>query len=151
MAGRLWPAHAGVMHSDSTPALLRLGRSTWGRIGLVAVSLSALSFLPASCKEALHTRGPWHSWFHLVAFALATVLCLQTVNKPKVRLLVMIGAVLLGCGIEWTQSMVNRFPLETLDVISDTAGAILGVLVSAPVRHLATFLSGLAWPARQEH
>ena len=91
-------------------------------------AVPALSFLPPGVKHALHTRGVLHPWYHLAVFAALTFVFLRSAHTPRARLLCVAGALLMGSGTEFMQSIVYRYPVEQLDIVADTLGVACGVL-----------------------
>ena len=127
MAGPGEPAHSGYMFDALVSRFQSLRRTPVGLLVFVGAAVPTLSFLPPGVKHMLHTRGVLHPWYHLVAFAALTFVFLRSARTARMRLLCIAGAALMGCGTEFVQSIVYRYPVERLDIVADTAGVVCGV------------------------
>jgi hypothetical protein len=96
---------------------------------VVVLAVTILSFLPVSDKNALHTTGRFHSLGHLLAFSIVALLAARISRSVLVRILVLIGSLLLGFGIESAEHLVYHSLLEWKDVLVDALGVIGGTLI----------------------
>ncbi len=122
------PAHSGYMFDIFFSHYQSMRKTPTGLLLLTGAAVPTLSFLPPGIKHVLHTRGVLHPWYHLFAFAALTFIFLRNAKTVRARLLCTAGAVLMGCGTEFAQSLVYRYPVERLDVVADTVGVLCGVL-----------------------
>ena len=104
--------------------------------------LIALSFLPLHDKLLLHTRGKYHFWAHGLAFALLACACISLVRARGARLIFFFGFILLGVGIEWGQHLLYHEPLERTDILTDTAGVVMGAVLAMAVEEQRTAAGG---------
>jgi hypothetical protein len=85
-------------------------------------------------KLALHTKGPLHPWLHFALFSVLGLLAIWGSPKAGVRGALLLGAVLLGLSIEFSEAVRFKADFEGFDVLTDTAGvlagAVLGYLVT---------------------
>ena len=91
---------------------------------VVVLAVTILSFLPGREKHALHTTGRFHSFGHLLAFSIVALLAVRISRSVLVRILVFIGSLLFGFGIESAEHL-----LEWKDVLVDAFGVIGGTLI----------------------
>jgi hypothetical protein len=102
---------------------------------LVVAAVAVLSFLPGEDKHVLHTRGRFHSWGHLLAFATVAFFMAGTTRTMRGRVLFFIVALVFGFGIEIGEHFLFQSALEWKDVLVDALGVICGTvaaMVSAP-------------------
>ena len=97
---------------------------------LVVAAIGVLSFLPIEDKRVLHTKGRFHEWGHLFAFMAVAFVLLAAAKTWPARLLLFAGALLFGLGIEYGQHRVYGMPAETMDMIVDATGVILGSILA---------------------
>jgi hypothetical protein len=95
---------------------------------VLAGAAFALSLLPLSAKNTLHTTGNLHPWFHLALFFTLGALALVSADSWRRRLLLLAGAVLLGLSIEYTEKVRFHLVLEVYDIVTDTCGVALGAV-----------------------
>ncbi len=96
----------------------------WLVIGLMLVlCISFLSVIsvPAEVKKfLLHDK-----LLHVAAYGLLMGWFAQIFRRDKTRLLLAIGFVLMGVGIEYIQGQVPSRRFEVLDMIANTSGIVL--------------------------
>jgi len=102
-------------------------------IGMILV----ISFLPEADKHVLHTRGRFHSLGHLLAFASLAYLTVVTPKTFRNKLLLITGLFLFAFGIEIGECLVFGGAVEWPDVLTDFAGAFLGLLLALMSRATA--------------
>jgi hypothetical protein len=88
----------------------------------------------------LHTRGRFHSWGHLIVFFLVAYILARTTQSLRGRILIFLGSLVLGFGIEAGERLVFGSHMEWKDVLVDAAGVIGGTLLAiftAPVEETA--------------
>ena len=96
---------------------------------VVVLAVTILSFLPGRDKHALHTTGRFHSFGHLLAFSIVALLAIKISRSVLARILVFIGSLLFGFGIESAEHLVYHNLLEWKDVLVDALGVIGGTLI----------------------
>ncbi len=96
----------------------------------VVLGISILSFLPLGDKRMLHTKGRFHSWGHLFAFATVAFVALRAASSRQTRWLLFLGTLFFGLGIEVAQHIVYAEPVETFDILVDVTGVVLGSLAA---------------------
>ena len=102
---------------------------------VIVAAIAFVSFLPNGDKHLLHTRGRYHSWGHLVAFSVVGYVAARISRSSYARVLIFIGSLVFGLGIEVGEHFVFHNPLEWKDVLVDAFGVVGGTLiamVSAP-------------------
>jgi len=95
---------------------------------VVVAAIAIVSFLPGSDKRALHTSGRLHSLGHLVAFSVVGYVAGRISLSLRVRVLVFLGALIFGLGIEIGEHLVFHGGLEWKDVLVDAVGVVCGTL-----------------------
>ena len=90
----------------------------------------ALSAAPGSVKHALHTQGHLHPWLHLLSFALLAYLLLNATRSLPLKALLAAALYLFGFATEARESHHDGWPIERRDVLTDTAGIVLGFTLS---------------------
>ena len=104
---------------------------------LLVSGLAVISFLPGGSKHILHTRGRFHSWGHLLSFAVVAFVAMSVTRSSRGRILWLGGLVLFGFGIEAAERLVFGNPMEWKDVGMDAIGAACGAIaavLTAPKR-----------------
>jgi hypothetical protein len=96
----------------------------------VVAAVAVLSFLPGEDKHALHTRGRFHSWGHLLAFATVAFLVAGTTRSMRGRIFFFVFALIFGFGIEIGEHLLFQGPLEWKDVLVDALGVICGTVAA---------------------
>jgi VanZ family protein len=94
-----------------------------------------LSLLPNRDKTALHTTGRLHSPAHALLFGLVAYASARISQSARTRVVVFVGVLLFGFGIELAEHFTYRAALEWKDVLVDSAGVLVGTviaIVSAP-------------------
>ncbi len=102
-------------------------------VGLPAILV--LSLLPNGDKTALHTKGRLHSPAHALLFGLVAYAAGRISQSARARIVVFVGVLLFGFGIELTEHFSYRAALEWKDVLVDSAGVLVGTaiaLIGAP-------------------
>ena len=102
---------------------------------LMVPAIGLLSFLPGDEKRLLHTRGRYHSWGHLLAFAVIGFVLVRAGRSERQRGWFLAAAILLGFAIEGGEHLVFSSYLEWKDIFVDVTGAVGGALLA-----LATLL-----------
>ena len=97
---------------------------------LLFLGIAVVASLPTQDKFALHTQGPLHPWFHLLAFGTLTFVLLTTVRSPLARVLVVILMLTFGWGTEFVEHLRDSWPVETGDVLLDSAGVVAGAVAA---------------------
>ena len=98
--------------------------------GVWVVLLAVLSFLPQQFKDDLHTRGHLHVWAHLTAFCLATLLLVRATRDRRFRVVLLLMVLTLGFCLEYLQHVLYGASMEWNDVVIDTLGSSLGLLLA---------------------
>ena len=106
-------------------------RTARGLACLLLLTITALCLLPTGVKHALHTQGSLHPWLHLIAFASLSFLCVRALPAPGFRLFILLAMVAFGWGTEFAESLRDGWPVETRDVLTDTAAVLLGWLAAS--------------------
>ena len=101
-----------------------------GILILAILGIIAASLLPDQDKAALHTQGLLHPWMHLVAFGVAAFLAMASARSQRVRLGLLVGILVVGWGTEYAEHLMHSSPFEAMDLFADSAGAILGSMLS---------------------
>ena len=78
----------------------------------------------------VQTHGAVHAFVHIVLFACLTGLLAASARSRGRRWLFCIGAILLGFGTEWYEHLKDGFPVETMDVVADCAGAGVAMIAT---------------------
>ena len=127
-------------HREWTPPDRIKKRAIFGALACVVVlAVTILSFLPGRDKHALHTRGRFHSLGHLLAFSIVALLAVRISRSALMRILVFIGSLLFGLGIESAEHLVYHNLLEWKDVLVDALGVIAGTLIGLLTTPKKTF------------
>lgn len=100
---------------------------------IVAFAVTIVSFLPSADKHVLHTSGRLHSWGHLTVFSIVGYVANRTSHSLLVRVLVFLGSVIFGLGIEVGEHMVFHSALEWKDVLVDGLGVVAGTLFALAI------------------
>ena len=100
---------------------------------VVVAAVAIVSFLPGADKRALHTTGRLHSLGHLVAFSVVGYVAGRTTRSLWVRVLVFIGALIFGLGIEIAEHLVYHIAVEWKDVLVDAVGVVGGTLFALAI------------------
>jgi hypothetical protein len=95
---------------------------------LVVPAVIVLSFLPSNDKHLLHTRGHFHSWGHFAVFCVVSFVVARAARSLQSRVLLFLGSLIFGYGIELAEHLTFHAPLEWKDVLVDAAGVIAGTL-----------------------
>jgi len=93
------------------------------------VMLAVLSFLPNHDKLLLHTTGHYHRWGHMLAFLAVSLLLVSSVTSLWSRFALAATAVSFGYLLEFLEHVIYRNELEKSDVMIDTLGVILGLIL----------------------
>ena len=97
------------------------------------LTLTVGSFLPDQIKQTLQVQSPvmdpgkppWrHCVWHMLAFGTSALLVSLVNRNTKLRFVFCSSVLLLGVGIEYTQSMVSASDLEWWDIRDDAYGII---------------------------
>ena len=92
-----------------------------------ATSVAAVSLMPWRFKVLLGTAGMFHSWAHLLVFAITAMLvCRKNAALPS-QVLRTVAALLFAVAIEYLQHVLYGNAFEWHDVIVDTAGILIGL------------------------
>jgi hypothetical protein len=89
-----------------------------------------LSLLPNGDKTALHTKGRLHSPAHVLLFGLVAYAAGRISQSARTRVVVFIGVLLFGFGIELAEHFTYRAALEWKDVLIDSAGVLVGTVIA---------------------
>lgn len=81
-------------------------------------------------KKILHTHGQYHSWLHLVAFAVIGFVLVRGGRNDVQRRWFFIAAMVLGFAIEVGEHLVYHNHMEWKDVFMDVTGAVAGTLAA---------------------
>jgi hypothetical protein len=98
---------------------------------VVVFAVAVVSFLPGRDKHRLHTSGRFHSLGHLLVFSVVGFVLARTTHSRRTRIILFIGALMLGLAIEWGEHLVFKSPLEWKDVLVDGFGVVCGTLLAA--------------------
>lgn len=79
---------------------------------------------------ALHTTGRFHALGHVLVFVVMTFLGLKGVRSTRGRVLLFLGLLLFGFGLEFGEHVVFKGEIEWKDVLSDSAGVLAGALMA---------------------
>jgi uncharacterized membrane protein len=93
------------------------------------VMLVILSFLPNHDKLLLHTTGHYHNIGHMLAFLTVTLLLVSSVNSLRAQFAVAALVVFFGYLLEFLEHLIYNAALERSDVLVDTLGVILGLVI----------------------
>lgn len=96
---------------------------------LVILGVVIVSFLPGRDKLRLHTMGRYHSWGHLIAFAVVGYVAARVGQSERLRIALFVAVILFGLGIEFGEHLVFHSMMEWKDVLVDTFGAGCGTLL----------------------
>jgi hypothetical protein len=99
----------------------------------VLAGVSFVSFLPVAGKRALHTEGRLHAGLHFVAFSVVGFVVFRAARSRAARIAAFAGAVLFGLAIEEGEHLVFQGGMEWKDVLLDTIGVIIGMLLEVLV------------------
>jgi hypothetical protein len=97
---------------------------------VVFPAVAILSFLPEADKTALHTRGRFHSLGHFLIFSFVAFVAGRTSRSVQTRILLFVGALVFGFGIEFVEHYIYQAAIEWPDVLVDFVGVIGGTLVA---------------------
>ena len=99
--------------------------------GAIVTGVAVLSFLPSGDKRVLHTTGRFHSLGHVLVFSVIAFLGFQGSRSSRARMLVLLGALVFGFGLEYGEHAFFGGEIEWTDVLADAAGVIGGALAGA--------------------
>ena len=105
---------------------------------LLALVIGCASVMPPELKQSLHTQGPLHPWLHLLSFAALAFLLLRTTRSLVLRVILAVALYLFGFATEARESHNDGWPIERRDVLTDTAGVVLGSLLTLATRRKLT-------------
>jgi hypothetical protein len=97
---------------------------------IVVMAIGLISFLPEYDKSALHTRGMFHHWAHFLVFAVLAYAVARTTRSRTTQIILFLGAIVFGSGIELAEAILYSAPLEWKDVLVDSIGVLAGSLVA---------------------
>jgi hypothetical protein len=97
---------------------------------LVVGAVAVLSFLPPGGKHLLHTDGRFHRLGHLLAFSAVAYIAARTSQSSRVRMMIFIGSLALGAGIEFAEHLIDHGRIERKDIWIDAVGVVLGTLIA---------------------
>jgi hypothetical protein len=97
---------------------------------LAVPAIAILSFLPPWDKAMLHTRGKFHSWGHLLAFAVIAYFVARAARTARGKILLFVFSLIFGVGIEVSEHLMFGAPVEWKDVLVDALGVIAGTLMA---------------------
>ena len=98
--------------------------------GLVVLAALVISFLPSEDKHALHTRGHYHSWGHLIVFGVVAFVVARASRTVMARILLFLGSIVFGFAIEYAEHVAFKGSIEWKDVVVDTLGVLLGTVLA---------------------
>jgi uncharacterized protein YfiM (DUF2279 family) len=96
---------------------------------LMIPGMAVLSFFPDG-KKVLHTHGRYHSWGHLLGFAVIAFVLVRAGRSDRQRRWFFITAMVMGFLIEVGEHLVFHSHLEWKDVFMDVTGAVAGTLAA---------------------
>jgi uncharacterized membrane protein len=91
--------------------------------------LVILSFLPNHDKLLLHTTGHYHRIGHILGFLTATLLLVSSVKSLRAQFALAALLVSFGYLLEFLEHVIYNGALERSDVLIDTFGVILGLVI----------------------
>ncbi|MDQ2901393.1 MAG: VanZ family protein [Acidobacteriota bacterium] len=103
---------------------------SWARylwLGFVA----ALSLLPVSLKDSLHTTGVLHWWGHLAIFAITAMLFRRMRARTLEQISRAVALFFFGVLLEFLQHAIYGNQFEWRDVGTDALGILLGFLIAS--------------------
>ncbi|MGI4827871.1 MAG: hypothetical protein ACRYFU_06745 [Janthinobacterium lividum] len=98
------------------------------------VTVAATSLLPTQDKHRLHTQGLLHPWLHIGAFCVLTFLLFSGVRSPLARVVIFLAMLAFGWGSEFAEHLNDQWPIESRDVLLDSAGTSLGAILGVFLR-----------------
>ena len=102
------------------------------------ILLVAMCLSPFEVKSHLHTQGPLHEAYHVIAFFIAGCLLAWPVRSWPVRIPLLLIAASFAPLTEWLEYYIWGNPLEWRDVATDLMGVTLAVLAILISQRLAT-------------
>jgi hypothetical protein len=97
---------------------------------VVLPAIVVLSLLPNGDKSALHTKGRLHSPAHVLLFGLVAYAAGRISQSARTRIVVFVGVVFFGLGIEVAEHLTYHAALEWKDVLVDSAGVLVGTVIA---------------------
>ena len=119
-------------------------RNAWLALWLLAVAaLIVVCLLPSRDLPKLHVSDKIE---HALAFALLAGSAVQLFERWRALLLVGLGLLALGIGIEFAQALFTTTrAMEAADVVADSIGIVVGLSVAiTPLRDLLLRIAGRA-------
>ena len=119
-------------------------RNAWLALWLCAVAvLVIVCLLPGPDLPKLRMSDKLE---HALAFALLSASAVQLFERWRALLLVGLGLLALGIGIEFAQALFTTTrAMEAADVVADTVGIVVGLSVAlTPLRDLLLRIAGRA-------
>ncbi len=119
-------------------------RNAWLALWLLGVTaLIVVCLLPSPDLPNLHVSDKLE---HATAFALLAGSAVQLFERGRALLLVGLGLLALGIGIEFAQALFTTTrAMEAADVVADTVGIVVGLSVAlTPLRDLLLRIAGRA-------
>jgi VanZ family protein len=99
--------------------------------------IAVISFLPRHYKEELHTAGSMHDYGHILAFCGAAFMLVGVSQNLFARAGLLLAGLALGVCLEIGQHLIYATQIEWHDILLDTVGSILGLLLALAFgRHL---------------
>lgn len=105
-------------------------RFTWIWLSLGLLLTSAIVVLSMVNLAPLKGALLQDKVMHMLAYGLLMGWFAQIYRHPLARVLLVLGFVLLGVGIEYLQGMTAHREFDKLDMLANTAGIILAWLLS---------------------
>ena len=126
-------AHKGPLRPGVRERLQEAGeRSAPFFLALASFLISGVGMLSffTQGKKMLHTHGQYHSWFHLVAFAVIGFVLVRGGRNDLQRRWFFIAALVFGFATELGEHLVFHGAFEWKDVFMDVTGAVGGTLAA---------------------
>lgn len=86
--------------------------------------------MPTQYKTALHTRGRFHSWMHVLAFGAVAFVAARSTRSTPARLWMFFGLLAFGFATEVLEHTTYHAALEWRDVLVDSIGISVATLLA---------------------
>ncbi len=131
-AATMRPAMSRLIRFASAPEQRRLWRA------LLVVLLVAITWLALVPNPPKAVSTGWDKSNHLLAFASLAFTCVWALwPRPRQWWLIVVALVAYGIGIEIAQSFVPPRSADAFDVLADSIGIGIGLLIAWPITAIA--------------
>ena len=100
------------------------------RVGVLVIVIAGIGLSPLRWKNAIGTTGVLHFPLHILAFAAASAAAAGAVRSTAGRTFAAALVWIFGILLEYLQHALYFNPFEWLDVVTNSIGVVLGLLIA---------------------